>query len=268
MEGVHPGRVRNRLIIAAVALAGVLVIPGRAAAVTAATSTNWAGYVASKTGVRFHKVTASWTVPSATCSAGRATYSAVWVGLGGYHTHSKALEQIGTESDCRADGSARYTSWYELVPAAAHSARVTVHPGDQVAASVTVSGHVVRLRLVDVTRGTSVTKRLRASAVDTTSADWIVEAPAACTSGGSCQTLPLADFGTVGFAQARATTTGGHAGAIADPTWRVTSLTLVPQPGHRAGVGFMGPPPGATDLAGATPQALATSGDGFAVSYG
>ena len=259
---------RIKLIIVAAAVAGVLVVPGRAGAATPATSTNWAGYVASKSGVRFRQVTAFWTVPTATCSPGRGSYSAVWVGLGGFHTRSKALEQVGTESDCRADGSPRYTSWYELVPDAAHSARLRVHPGDQFAASVTVSGHAVRLRLVNVTRGTSYTKHLRATAVDTTSADWIVEAPSACTRGGSCQTLPLANFGTVGFAQARATTTGGHTGPIADPAWATTALTLVPQAGRRAGPGFVGPPPDATGAAGATPQPLGPTGDGFAVSYG
>jgi Peptidase A4 family len=261
--------VRSRLIIAAVAAVGALAVPGgAAAAVRTATSSNWSGYVASKTGVRFSRVAAFWTVPVATCTAGRSRYSAAWVGLGGFHTRSKALEQVGTESDCRADGTARYASWYELVPDAAHTAHLTVKPGDQVAASVVVSGHDVRLRLVNVTRGTSFVKHLHAAAVDTTSADWIVEAPSACGSNGSCFTLPLANFGTLSFAAARATSAGGHVGTIADPAWATTALTLVAASGHHAGPGFTGPPPDDGTRGGATPAPLAATGDAFGVQYG
>jgi hypothetical protein len=260
--------VRSRLIIATVAATGALAVPGAAAATRTGTSSNWSGYVASKTRVRFSRVTAFWTVPTATCTGGRSRYSAVWVGLGGYHTKSKALEQVGTEADCSADGTARYASWYELVPDAEHSAHLTAKPGDQIAASVKVTGHTVRLRLVNVTRGTSFTKHLHASAVDTTSADWIVEAPSACGSNGSCFTLPLANFGSVGFAQARATSTSGHTGTIADPAWTTTALTLVADSGRRSGPGFVGPPPDDGTRGGATPAALAATGDAFSVAYG
>jgi Peptidase A4 family len=261
--------VRSRLIIAAVAAAGALAAPGAAAAaVRSGTSSNWSGYVASETHTRFARVAAVWTVPAATCTAGRSRYSAIWVGLGGFHTHSRALEQVGTETDCRADGTARYTAWYELVPAAAHGAHLTVKPGDQIAASVKVTGHTVRLRLADITRGTSFTKHLHARTVDTTSADWIVEAPSACGSGGSCFTLPLANFGSVSFARARATSTAGHTGTIGDPAWTATALTLVADSGRRSGPGFVGPPPDDGKRGGATPAALAATGDAFTVAYG
>ena len=48
-------------------------------------------------------------------SAGSATYSSVWVGLGGYAQTSRALEQIGTEADCSAAGQATYSAWFEVV---------------------------------------------------------------------------------------------------------------------------------------------------------
>jgi hypothetical protein len=265
--------VRLHRILAVAALATTAVVAGASAepagaAVTAATSTNWAGYVASKSGVRFRRAVGFWTVPSATCTAGAPTYSAAWIGLGGYHSGSKGLEQIGTESDCRSDGSARYTAWYELVPDAAHSAGITVRPGDRMAASVRVSGHTVRLRLVDLTRNRSVTKRLRASAIDVTSADWIVEAPSACTSATSCRTLPLASFSPVTFAGAQATSTGGHTGKIADSGWSALALSLVAD-GRRTGPpGFIGGPgaiPSAVEHA--IPGALAATGDGFDVQF-
>ncbi|MCW3063959.1 MAG: hypothetical protein JWN32_1131 [Solirubrobacterales bacterium] len=264
---------RVHRILAFAALATTAVVAGASAepagaAVTAATSTNWAGYVASKSGVRFRRAAGFWTVPSATCSTGAPTYSAVWIGLGGYHSGSKGLEQIGTESDCRSNGSARYTAWYELVPDAAHSAGITVRPGDRMSASVLVSGHTVRLRMVDLTRNRSVTKRLTASAIDVTSADWIVEAPSACTSATSCRTLPLANFSPVTFAGAQSTSTGGHTGKIADSAWSAVALSLVaggPQSGRP---GFIGGPGAVSRAFGqATPGALAATGDGFDVQF-
>ena len=38
--------------------------------------------------------------------AGRESYSAVWVGLGGYSENASALEQIGTDADCSRSGAA------------------------------------------------------------------------------------------------------------------------------------------------------------------
>jgi hypothetical protein len=116
------------------------------------TSTNWSGYVAHGSGVHFRYVSALWTQPVATCTAGDPTYSAVWVGLGGYSLSSQALEQIGTEADCSASGRVISTAWYELVPAPSRGIRMTVDPGDVMAGSVTVVGHRVTLTLVDRTR--------------------------------------------------------------------------------------------------------------------
>jgi hypothetical protein len=265
--------VRAHRILALAALATTAVVAGASAepagaAIRAATSTNWAGYVASKSGVRFRRAAGFWTVPSATCSAGAPTYSAAWIGLGGYHNGSKGLEQIGTDSDCRSGGSARYTAWYELVPDAAHTANITVRPGDRMAASVLVSGHDVRLRLIDLTTNRSVTKHLRASAIDITSADWIVEAPSACTSATSCETLPLANFSPVTFAGAEATTTGGHTGKIAGSAWSAVALSLVAGAPGRGRPGFAGGP-GRADisLGGATAGALAPTGDAFEIDF-
>jgi hypothetical protein len=90
-----------------------------------ATSSNWAGYAVKRSGVRFRHVSGSWVQPAVDCSSGSGTYSAVWVGLGGSSAGSQALEQIGTEADCTSGGTARYATWYELVPDAAHGVRST-----------------------------------------------------------------------------------------------------------------------------------------------
>ena len=197
-----------------------------AAASAASTSSNWAGYVAHRNGVRYRTVTASWTVPTVTCSS-RASYSAAWIGLGGYHTGSSALEQVGTEADCTNAGSARYSAWYELVPSAAVRIDMTVKPGDRLSARVTVNGKRVFVRLTNLTRGTMFAKTLTASAVDTTSADWIVEAPSECVGDtSSCRVLPLAQFSDATFTAARAVTTTGHSGPISDSAWKATAIDL------------------------------------------
>ena len=57
-------------------------------------STNWAGY-ATSTARPFASVTGRWVEPEATCGT-TATYSAFWVGLGGFSDGSFAVEQTGT----------------------------------------------------------------------------------------------------------------------------------------------------------------------------
>src|SRR4051812_2881318 len=151
-----------------------------AAAAESSTSSNWAGYAVMRDGVRFARVAGAWTMPHVDCSSVQIRWSAVWVGLGGYDDTSPALEQIGTEADCDSSGRAHYWAWYELVPDVSHRARLRVHPGDRMAASVVVTGRRVRLRLSNRTTGLGLTRTLFAEAVDTTSAEWIIEAPSAC----------------------------------------------------------------------------------------
>lgn len=146
-------------------------------------SSNWAGYAAvpSAGGASaFSSVSGSWTVPAATCGSRGETYSAIWVGLGGFHESSKALEQIGTDADCTRSGSAVYSTWYELVPAAPVTLTLKLDAGDAMAASVTVRGHGVTLRISNLTTGKTFTRTRRVSKVDSSSAEWIIEAPSVC----------------------------------------------------------------------------------------
>jgi hypothetical protein len=132
-------------------------------------SSNWAGYAVSGKSVRFRRVSASWTVPTGTCAAGERSDSVVWVGLGGLSTSSQALEQTGTQLTCTGSGQARYSAWYELVPAGSHTLRVTILPGNRIAASVTVRGKDVRISLRNLTRGSGVAFTRHMSAPDTAS---------------------------------------------------------------------------------------------------
>ena len=83
---------------------GGALVAAPAALADSVQSSNWAGYAVHRGGVRFKRVTGTWRQPRVTCVGGRATYSSVWVGLGGYSESSQALEQIGSEVDCNARG--------------------------------------------------------------------------------------------------------------------------------------------------------------------
>jgi hypothetical protein len=230
------------------------------------TSSNWSGYAVSDTGTgasptAFSAVAGSWVQPAATCAAGGAAYAAFWVGLGGYVDGSQGLEQTGTEADCSLGGAASYSMWYELLPAPPVPVRLKVRPGDRISASVAVNGTRVTIKLRNVTRRTSFAKVLRKRAPDTSSAEWIAEAPSTCGVTG-CQTLPLANFGTVSFSGA--TTIGSaHHGVISDPAWAVTAVTL-----HGGGPNalhgrFVGNSPDADAL----PSTLGPDGTSFSVAW-
>ena len=256
---------RRLLTMTIAVLLGGLGAPAARAATTTATSSNWAGYAVSRSGIRYRRVSASWTVPTVSYTPGRQSFSANWIGLGGFRPNSQALEQIGTEANCSAAGRASYAAWYELVPATAAGVRLRVSPGDVMSASVTVVGHSVSLRLADDTHPAVYAKAAHAGVVDTSSAEWIVEAPSVCASStvssSNCQMVPLADFQTTHFGQASATSTTGHTGTISNPSWSATAIFL-----SSAGRRFGGA--GISNASGqATPLALSASGSAFDVIY-
>ena len=244
------------------AAAAVLALVGApAASADSSESSNWAGYAVHHTHVSFKKVLGTWTQPTATCTPGQPTYSSDWVGIGGYSISSQALEQIGTEADCTASGLESSSAWYELVPAASQTIRVPVRAGDRVRAAVAIAGRQVTLTLSNLTQHRSFTKRLRADVLDAASAEWIVEAPSVCSSN-SCQTLPLADFGSTGFTAASATTTAGHTGTIDNRKWTTTKITLAE--GGRQFISGGGP---GAPFATATPSSLTARDTAFTVTY-
>jgi hypothetical protein len=225
-------------------------------------STNWAGYAIHRAGVSFRRVSATWTEPDATCVPGQPSYSAVWVGLGGYKLSSDALEQTGTETDCNAAGRVVSSAWYELVPAPSKTISLRVNPGDVMHATVSVTGHTVAFVLNDETSHRRFYKTLNAPSIDVSSAEWIVEAPSECLSQYTCQALPLADFGSVPFASASATTSGGTNGSILDPSWGRTTIDLIASTQRmlvaRSATGALGT---------AAPSPLTGGGRSFDVTY-
>jgi hypothetical protein len=255
--------------IAAMVTAGCVfgVAPAVASAATPqqAASGNWAGYVVNDSnGKSFKSVSASWTQPTANCTSG-GEYAAFWVGLGGTGQTQK-LEQAGTEAECGNGGNATYFAWYELVPSAPVTLGLSVKPGDHIYTRVVVDGNDVRISLSNQTTGQSTTKNLTMSAPDTSSAEWIAEAPSQCDQGlSNCQELPLADFGTVNFNNAFATDTGGHTGSVSDSQWSPVAVTLDGSNGLQ-GFGdseFVS----AGGSSGASPSNLSSTGSSFSVSY-
>ena len=213
------------------ALAGAVscaVASSAKAAATPASATlsgNWAGYQVSAIDSQpFSSVSGSWTEPSVNCSTGQG-YGSFWVGLGGVEPQSQALEQIGTSANCGSDGTAAHFAWYELVPAAPVQLKTPISAGDLLSARVTVRGTAVTVSLADRTTGASFSKTLHMTDPDTSSAEWIAEAPSSCDAPGNCQPLPLSDFGTVEFSNASATA-GGHTGQISDPAWTPQPIEL------------------------------------------
>jgi Peptidase A4 family len=220
------------------------------------TSTNWAGYAVTHR-KPFASATGRWIQPAATCADLSATYSAFWVGLGGFANNSFAVEQTGTLANC-SGGSPYYTAWYELYPKPPVMLRISVRPGNTFSATVSVSKKTVLIRLKNVTTGKLFTKRFHMARPDLGSAEWVTEAPSGCDYAGNCSTLPLTNFGTVAFSHATATVKG-HKGRISDPVWSATTIEL-----H----GDLNDP-NRPSLAGANaiPGAIGGDGGSFAVTW-
>jgi len=249
--------VKIRLLVAlvpAVALLG-LAVPALASD-PQEVSTNWAGYEATPYRASgFSAVSAGWTQPAAQCGAtGQGQYAAFWVGLGGGQDSSQALEQVGTQANCSGDGSATYYAWYELVPAGPVRLGLSISAGDRIYARTAVRGDSVLIQLRDETTGQSVSRTLQMTdpAPDTSTAEWVAEAPSSCSDGNTtgCSPLPLADFGTVKFTNAYATSNGAT-GAIDGSNWNTAAINL-----------------SSGSSAGASPSSVSAGGAGFTVSYG
>jgi hypothetical protein len=235
-------------------------------------SSNWSGYAVTSptsTPVSYSSVTGTWTVPTATCGPGDAgASSAVWVGIGGYSLTSQALEQTGTDADCDQSGNPSYYAWYELVPADPVNLAAKVMPGDTITTSVnilpsTTGGQsTVELQVKNRTRHWTVTKKITPSVIDTSSAEWITEAPSTCSNFRGCIPVPLANFGSVTIGKIAAIGDGA-AGTLTNPAWNIYPIELVPTSRHVrfALAGSNG------SNAGASAGSISTDGRTFTVSW-
>jgi hypothetical protein len=209
------------LVGASPAAGGVREAP---AATTGASmrSPNWAGYAVHRAGVQFTSARGAWAEPAVSCPQG-GTYSSFWIGIDGYL--NDFVEQVGTGADCTAPNTPAYYAWYELYPAPRVRIAMVIRPGDQLEADVGSVPGGTELNIRDVTTGRTFSTMRRGAAGPLTSAEWVAEAPSACT-GTNCSVLPLANFGTVDF---RLCSAVGNAvsGTINSSGWSADVITMV-----------------------------------------
>jgi hypothetical protein len=202
--------------------------------------------------------------------------------LGGGGQQSSALEQIGTQADCDTSGQATYYAWYELVPSAPVKIDMTINPGDSVWARTAVNGDQVSLYIRDRTTNQTWSRTLTMTSAtpDTSTAEWVAEAPSECASGAmsSCTPLPLANFGKATFGDSY-TTSNGHTGSISDSNWTAEAIALEPSsrsvfgggPGGYLDGGYGGysaDTSSGTSGGSAAPTGLSNGGTTFSVDYG
>jgi hypothetical protein len=217
-------------------------------------SLNWSGYADS--GATFSAVTANWIVPTVTCTQGDSAYSTHWIGIDG--NASPTVEQVGTEADCLANTegviSPSYDAWFEMFGDDAVNQGFEeelspgtnpVSPGDSISASVSAVGSEWTLTIIDSSSshtGWTFSTSIFFSGAAQSSAEWVIERPELCTIfgglGAQCSPAPLADFGSVTFSNATATTTGGSSGPIS--SYSDTAIEMVGPPNVLALPGALG----------------------------
>jgi hypothetical protein len=154
-------------------------------------SNNWSGYnqgTLEQGGTPpklFSSISGDWTVPTATQhTSGEAEDSADWIGIGGGCVDSgctvtdSTLIQTGTEQDVSSSGTASYSAWWEIIPAPSMTiTSMTIHPGDQMAASLTsLAPGLWTINIADKTDGQSYTTTVPYTSTEDT-AEWIQETP-------------------------------------------------------------------------------------------
>jgi hypothetical protein len=264
-----------RLVVIACLALGAALVDDRASAKTLTfaprlaadaspqATVNWSGYAAvsptpeavpsADSPLTFGDVTGSWMQPKARCVKGRSDAAAFWVGIGGFNEDSSTLQQLGTTARCSSRGAATYFVWWEIVPAPEVRVPMKIRPGDRVTAAVLVNGSKVTMSIKNATRRTRFSTTVTVSQpLDVSSAEWIAEAPTACTPSGICEVVRLTNFGSVTFSNAAATA-NRVSGTITNPAWLATPLQLIPD--------------ASVSASGASPGALSADGRSFRVSW-
>jgi hypothetical protein len=223
---------RRRLVVAALLTAAAMLtawspapvqIREAPAASASMSSPNWAGYAAHRPGMQFTDVRGAWVQPSVSCPSG-GTYASFWIGLDGYA--SNYVEQVGTGADCTAANRPAHYAWYELYPAPRVRIAMVIRPGDHIEAAVDSIAAGTTLTLRNLSTGRSFSTVRSGPTGPLTSAEWIAEAPSAC-SGSTCNVLPLANFGFVPFSTCSADAASGTSGTITSPVWSADVITMV-----------------------------------------
>jgi hypothetical protein len=192
------------------------------------TSLNWGGYAASRPGLRFRYVQATFFVPYVDCASTPNAQSAHWAGLDGLH--NSTVEQAGISADCLGS-TPSYRAWYELVPMPPVFQHITIKPGDSIVARVYFSRRrsTFTLSLTDATNGHHFSHTAPCPSRATcqrSDAEVISEPPL-----GPGGYLPLANFRAQGYSSAQVTDQQGHRGGLRSSRWDTTKITTVSQRG-------------------------------------
>jgi hypothetical protein len=261
-------------------------------------SPNWSGYVVTGrpgSAVSYSSVTGTWTEPTVTCARGDSgSFSTISVGLGGYGANAQSDEQVGADANCGATGKPAYYAWFDLAPYPSYSVPHKVLPGDTLTATVSIITSKrppwVEVQVKNLTRNWTFTREISwvsagqflvapgaqntggQSAPDTSSAEWLVEAPSSCHQF-VCAQASLANFSSVSMTKISAVA-NGSAGTLTDPDWKLTRLRLVPGqvrvPSYPQATPFARGPAQqgtAASPAGANPGAASTDGHAFKVKW-
>ena len=231
-------------------------------------STNWGGYVVASNQTALNdynsayakpvvtQVNASWIVQTAG-SSHKATYSAQWVGIGGFFSGDNSLIQTGTSSDYSHGAS--YSAWYELLPASETAISMTVKPGDKMYASISLVPNTTdewNITIKDISEN-EVFSTVVTYSSSKLSGEYIEERPELCTVA-HCTLTTLSDFGTAyygegytGIASPYTNYATINAGSNAIGNLPYTNITMVTNTGSALAV----------------PSALAYSGTSFTMTY-
>jgi hypothetical protein len=204
-------------------------------------STNWSGYADYDT--LYNSVTGSWSQPALQCGPGENSFALFWAGFDGLYDYT--VEQDGTVGECY-EGASYYFTWWEMYPTnEIQAVGGTVHPGDSITASVTVSGDSYTLAVTDATTpANSFTTIQTCTDCVHASAEWIAETLTA----SSGTPLPLSDFGSWTLTNA-AMEAGLVSGGISSEPYQ--EITMV----------------NSSSVVEAQPGALSSSGSAFTVTW-
>jgi len=172
-------------------------------------SSNWAGAAFESAAGTYKSVTGTFVVPTPKVPSGSSTsgtYAAsAWVGIDG-DTCGSAILQTGIDFTITS-GRVSFDAWYEYFPDFAHDfTGISISAGNTIKLTVTASSATAGTAVIEnVSTGVTVSKALTSTArLCQENAEWIVED---FEEGSSL--VPFANFGTVTFTGAQATTVSG-----------------------------------------------------------
>ena len=203
--------------------ANVKALSSLSSASVAVNDSNWAGYIVASDSQNpqsiVTNVSASWIVPTVVPSTTTDSYSAIWIGIGGFFDLDTTLIQTGTEQDS-IGGQPFYSAWYELLPQVSITIG-PVSPGDQIYASiqlVNASTNTWQIYMQDQTSNQTFQSNFN-YADSRLSAEWIVERPV-IESGRTPRLSALTNIGRVALNSCLATVGTQTGGINAFPSFQ------------------------------------------------